>query len=110
MTYSKEVETSIDGLIESWPDIEKKEMFGALCYLTRGNMCFGIWQEYLIVRTGPELADRKLGEANVRPFEVTGKQMKGWVMVGREALEAETNLGEWLEVGKSFAESLPEKG
>ncbi|GFO67357.1 hypothetical protein GMLC_09360 [Geomonas limicola] len=110
MTYSKEVETSIDGLIQSWTDIEKREMFGALCYLTRGTMCFGIWQEYLIVRTGPELANQKLVQGEVRPFEVTGKQMKGWVMVGREALEVETNLGDWLAVGRSFADSLPDKG
>jgi TfoX/Sxy family transcriptional regulator of competence genes len=109
MTYSKEVEITIDGLIESWPDIEKKKMFGGVGYLTGGNMCFGIWQEYLIVRTGPELANQKLTDQNVRPFDLTGKQMKGWIMVGRDALETDAELLDWLETGRSFAGSLPGK-
>jgi len=109
MSYCKDVEKSIDGLIESWPDIEKKSMFGGLCYLDRGNMCFGIWQDYLIVRTGPEVARRRLGEPSVKPFEVTGKQMKGWLMVGPEALEEGTQLQDWLELGRSCTETLPAK-
>ena len=51
MAYNKTIEQQIDTLIRSWPNIEKKKMFGGVCYLTRGNMCFGIWQKYLTVRT-----------------------------------------------------------
>lgn len=56
MAYDKSVEQRIDALITPWPDIEKKKMFGGVCYLLCGNICFGIWQEYLIVRTDRETA------------------------------------------------------
>jgi len=38
MSYDKSIEKRIDGLIAPWLNIEKKKMFGGVCYLTRGNM------------------------------------------------------------------------
>jgi hypothetical protein len=67
MAYDKGIERRIDGVIAAWPNIEKKKMFGGVCYLTGGNMCFGIWQEYLIVRTDPGTAREKLQLEHVRP-------------------------------------------
>ncbi len=45
MAYNKTIEQLIDTQIRSWPNVEKKKMFGGVCYLTRGNMCFGICQQ-----------------------------------------------------------------
>jgi TfoX/Sxy family transcriptional regulator of competence genes len=69
MPYSKEIEDRIDALITPWPNIEKKKMFGGICYLINGNICFGIWKEYLIVRTSVETAEEKLQERQVKPFD-----------------------------------------
>ncbi|MEI6208917.1 MAG: hypothetical protein WCP20_19240 [Desulfuromonadales bacterium] len=38
MAYDKSIEKRIDGLIAARPNMEKKKMFGGVCYLTRGNM------------------------------------------------------------------------
>ena len=84
MPYSKEIEEKIEKVIGRWRQIEKKKMFGGICYLLKGNMCFGIYKEYLIVRTGLEVAERKLKERDVKPFDITGRPIKGWVMVGEE--------------------------
>ena len=84
MPYSKLIEEKIEKIVGRWKKIEKKKMFGGICYLINGNMCFGIYREYLIVRTGTEVADKKLKERNVKPFDITGKALKGWVMVGEQ--------------------------
>jgi TfoX/Sxy family transcriptional regulator of competence genes len=109
MAYEKSIEQRIDCLIIDWPNIEKKKMFGGVCYLTRGNMCFGIWQKYLIVRTDPATAQEQLQTEHVRPFDVTGKPMKGWLMVSAERWSTELTMTEWLNMGREFALTLPEK-
>ncbi len=109
MAYNKFIERSIDALIAVWPNIEKKKMFGGVCYLTRGNICFGIWQEYLIVRTDPATAQKQMQRESVRPFDVTGKPMKGWFMVASEGWSTDSEMNEWLVLGREFALTLPEK-
>ena len=109
MAYDMKIEQRIDTLIAPLPNMEKKKMFGGVCYLTRGNMCFGIWQEYLIVRTNPTVAQEQLQHEYVRPFDVTGKPMKGWLMVAAEGWKTDAALNEWLVMGREFALTLPEK-
>jgi len=58
MPYSEDLEKKIDRAAVSWQDLEKKKMFGGICYLTGGNMCFGIYQDYLIVRLGAGAGER----------------------------------------------------
>jgi TfoX/Sxy family transcriptional regulator of competence genes len=109
MPYNLKIEEAIDTLIRAWPNIEKKKMFGGICYLINSNMCFGIWKEFLIVRAGAEKAEETLREKHVRPFDITGKPMKGWIMVEQEGWRTPEELGFWLSIGKNFALSLPEK-
>ena len=109
MAYNISIEKQIDTLIRSWSNIEKKKMFGGVCYLMRGNMCFGIWQEYLIVRTDSATAQTQLQKEHVRQFDVTGKPMKGWLMVASEAWSTDETMNAWLVMGRDFALTLPEK-
>ncbi|KAF0220747.1 MAG: hypothetical protein FD174_1071 [Geobacteraceae bacterium] len=109
MPYNKEIEDRIDALIRTWPNIDKKKMFGGICYLINGNMCFGIWKDYLIVRASVETTGKKLQEKHVKPFDITGKPMKGWFMVEQEGWRTPEDLGVWLTIGKDFALTLPEK-
>jgi len=109
MAYDKAIEERIDPLIGAWPNIEKKKMFGGICYLTAGNICFGIWKDYLIVRMEAETAAEKLRLPHVKPFDITGRPMKGWVMVAEEGWRSEQGLRNWLALGRDFARSLPAK-
>lgn len=109
MTYNLPLEQRIDGSISAWPDLEKKKMFGGVCYLTRGNICFGIWQDHLIVRTDPATARNCLQLGHVRQFDVTGRPMKGWIMVSAEGWQSGTALQEWLVMGLNFSLGLPAK-
>lgn len=109
MAYDKSIEARIDSSIRQRQGIEKKKMFGGVCYLLNGNICFGIWQSYLIVRTDPATAALHLAHEHVRPFDVTGRPMKGWLMVAETAWPDEASLTEWLNLGFDFARKLPEK-
>jgi len=56
-----------------------------------------------------DLAAEKLKERNVREFDITGKPMKGWVMVEKGSWENKSEMVKWLDIGISFAMRLPSK-
>jgi hypothetical protein len=40
---------------------------------------------------------------------MSGKGMKGWILVGGEAIAEDDDLERWVTVGMKFAGSLPPK-
>ena len=64
--------------------IEEKKMFGGIIFMLNGNMLVGVWKDSLIVRLGEEQGEKALLEPHVKPFDITGKSMKGWAMVTPE--------------------------
>jgi hypothetical protein len=89
--------------------LAEKRMFGGLAFLIGGNMAVGVHGDDLIVRIPPEETDTAVGEPHVRIFDMTGRPMQGWVLVGPGATESEDDLGSWITRGVDFAESLPPK-
>ena len=50
-----------------------------------------------------------LSEPRVRPFDLTGRPMKRWLLVKATGLATDQALRRWLDAGVSFAASLPPK-
>ena len=110
MPYNLDLEYRIDRLTDRFGELTKRKMFGGVGYLKNGNMCFGIHKEYLIVRTSKDQAEDLLkNKEYIKPFDITGKPMKGWVMVSPDYVETEDELLEMLKLGVSFADTLPKK-
>ena len=89
--------------------IEEKKMFGGVGFLLHGNMLVGVWKDSLIVRLGPHEGEEALLEPHVRAFDITGRPMKGWVLVGPEGVEEDDQLKSWIERATKFVETLPQK-
>lgn len=109
MAYSAKLEEKVDVAVARWKDLQKKKMFGGVGYLLKGNMCVGIWKECLIVRMGKDQAERSLKLKHVRPFDITGTAMAGWIMVEEAGWRSAAGLAKWLAIAKKFAGALPEK-
>jgi len=107
--YNAKLETAIDSAVQRWKDVDKKKMFGGVCYLLKGNMCFGIYNDSLIVRMDKDLAEKSLAGKNVKSFDITGRPMAGWIMVEEAGWRGAARLAAWMGIGKDFALSLPEK-
>jgi TfoX/Sxy family transcriptional regulator of competence genes len=107
--YNAKLEKAIDSAAKRWKYVDKKKMFGGVCYLLQGNMCFGIYKDGLIVRMDKDLAEKSLTGRNVKPFDITGRPMAGWVMVEEAGWKSAAGLSKWMAIGKDFALSLPEK-
>ena len=89
--------------------IEEKKMFGGLCFLLNGNMLGGVWKNSLIARLGPEQGEEALLEPHVRKMDITGKPMKGWVMVEPQGVEDEGQVKAWIQRAVKFVGKLPGK-
>ena len=85
-------------------------MFGGIAFLLHGNMCCGVHRQELIVRLDPAQTDEALAAAHTRPFDLTGRPMKGWILVEPEGCATATALRKWVGMASRYAESLPAKG
>ncbi len=109
MSYTKVLEEKIDQVVQNWNLTTKKGMFGGLCYFIQGHVCFGIYQDFLVIRPGEEIAEKMLKESHVKPFDAIGVPMKGWIMIEEELWKTEAKLLEYLETGKTYTLTLPPK-
>jgi TfoX/Sxy family transcriptional regulator of competence genes len=109
MPYSKSLAARIRQALTRRHGIIEKRMFGGIAFLFHGNMLVGVWNDSLVARLGPDLADEALSEPHVAQFEVAGRPMKGWVIVEPEGIENDGELGEWIEKAVGFVGTLPRK-
>ena len=89
--------------------LSERRMFGGLCFMQDGNMCFGIVGSELMVRVGPDAYEAALGLSDAREMDFTGRSMRGMVYVGEAGLSEDDDLCRWLERGLDYAGSLPPK-
>lgn len=109
MAYNEKLNLRLREQFAGMPTWTEKKMFGGVCHLLLGHMVCGVWKDSLILRLGEETARVALQEPGVRVFDVTGKPMKGWVMVAPEAIGDDDILALRLERAFAFNATLPPK-
>jgi TfoX/Sxy family transcriptional regulator of competence genes len=87
MAFSEAVAERIRQHLARRKNVEEKKMFSGVGFLLHGNILIGVWKDSLIVRLGPEEGDEALMEPHVKEFDITGRAMKGWVLVEPEGVE-----------------------
>jgi len=108
MAYNLKLAERLRSELSGIPVVEKK-MFGGIGFLLNGNMTCGVHKDNLIVRVDPEKHTTLLKKPHVRPFDITGRPMKGWLLVEAEGTKIDRQLSTWVKEGVEFASSLPPK-
>ena len=109
MAYDEGLATRVRDVLGDQPGLAEKKMFGGLAFLLHGNMACGVRGDDLIVRMAVEEADAALEEPGARPFDMTGRPMKGWLLVAPEGHAEDDDLRRWVDRGLAHAGSLPPK-
>jgi TfoX/Sxy family transcriptional regulator of competence genes len=109
MPYNQKIDARVTQIVGRWKNTEAKKMFGGVCHLFNGNMVCGVYKDYLILRLGEKASSAALKKAHTRPFDITGKPMKGWVMIDESGFRSEDQLKSWLNKAKDFVKTLPPK-
>ena len=109
MAFDESLAARIRQRLAPRKSVEEKKMFGGVGFLLHGNMLVGVWKDSLIARLGPDEGALALLEPHVKEFDITGRAMKGWVLVGPEGVEGDEQLGGWIERATKFVKTLPAK-
>ncbi len=108
MAYNLKLAERIRSELNGMPFVEKK-MFGGVGFLLNGNMACGVSKDDLIVRVDPDRHSALLKKPHAKPFDLTGKPMKGWLLVEAEGCKTDKQLSAWVKEGVEFALALPPK-
>jgi hypothetical protein len=109
MAYDEGLATRVRELIGGESGLAEKKMFGGLAFLLEGNMACGVRGDDLIVRADPAMHGSDMAEPGVRPFDLTGRPMKGWLLVEPAGHGEDDDLRRWVGRGVAYARSLPPK-
>jgi TfoX/Sxy family transcriptional regulator of competence genes len=110
VAYDEELAGRIRQLVGDEAALTEKKMFGGLAFLIRGNMAIAAsGQGGLLVRVDPDQSDELVATTSARPMEMRGREMAGWLRVDSDDVEEEPELARWVELGASYAKSLPPK-
>jgi len=109
MAFDEGLAERVRDLLRQEPNLSERKMFGGLCFMVNGNMCFGIVGRDLMVRVGADEYARALALPHVREMDFTGRSMRGMVYVGESGFTEDGELAKWLERGITFAGSLEPK-
>ena len=108
MAYNLKLAARVRSELDAIP-FEEKKMFGGVGFLLNGNMACGVNKDDLIVRIDPEKQTALLKKPHAKPFDLTGRPMKGWLVIEAEGCKTDKQLSTWVKEGTEFALTLPPK-
>ena len=109
MAYDEEFAARIRKGLGKRKGLVAKQMFGGIAFLLNGNMCVGIHKDELIVRIDPDDTDAALAKPYTRVFDLTGRPMKGWILVAPKGIATSAQLKKWISIAAKYAGALPPK-
>jgi TfoX/Sxy family transcriptional regulator of competence genes len=110
VAYDEKLADRIRELAGSESDLTERKMFGGLAFLIGGNMAVAAsGQGGVLVRVDPAESEALAATTNARLMEMRGRQMQGWLRVDAEHVRTKRQLAKWVELGTTYARSLPAK-
>jgi TfoX/Sxy family transcriptional regulator of competence genes len=110
VAYDEELADRIRELVGGEADLTEKKMFGGLAFLVGGNMAVGAsGQGGILVRVDPAESGALVATTSARLMEMGGRRMRGWLRVDPEDVRTKGQLDMWVEIGTTYARSLPAK-
>ena len=111
MAYDEDLANRLRELVAGESAVTEKRMFGGLAFLIDGHMAVAVsGQGGLMVRVDPDETDALVAEPHARPFEMRGREMRGWLRVDDAGLRTKCQLEPWVKRGVAYVRSLPPKG
>jgi len=110
VAYDEELAQRIRDLAAGQTGLTEKKMFGGLAFLIDDKMAIAAsGQGGLLVRADPDESDALVARGEAHLLEMRGREMRGWLRVGAVDADTEKKLARWVELGTTYARSLPAK-
>ncbi|HEV7523396.1 MAG TPA: TfoX/Sxy family protein [Acidimicrobiia bacterium] len=110
MAFDEDMANRVRELLDDERGVTEVRMFGGLAFLVGGHMAVSAsGQGGLLVRVDPAATAVLVRRPHVRPFEMRGRAMDGWLRVDDDGLRTKRQLAPWVARGVAYARSLPPK-
>ena len=110
VAYDAVLADRIRELIAGERRLTEQRMFGGLAFLVGGNMAIAAsGQGGILVRVDPEKSDDLIAKTAATVAVMRGRPMQGWLRVDPGHLRTKRQLAKWVDLGASYARSLPAK-
>ncbi len=110
MTYDEALAARVRDELGGTAGVTERKMFGGLGFMVDGHMAVAASSTGdLMVRADPATSHTWVDGESVRPMEMRGRPMTGWLLVATETLADDATLATWVERGSTYARSLPPK-
>lgn len=109
MAYDEGLAERIREHLRDHADIREQRMFGGVVFMWRGHMLAGITGDALMARVGPDQYAAAVRAPHARAMEMTGRLMKGFVLVAPAGYATDAALAQWLGRCEGFVGTLPPK-
>ena len=76
MAFDEALAERIRHLLARRKHVEEKRMFGGVGFLLNGHLLVGVRKDSLLVRLGPEQAEKARPEPHVKEFDITGRSLE----------------------------------
>ena len=110
MAYDEDFANRVREIVHGETGVTEKRMFGGLAFLVDGNLAASASSRGgMLVRVDPADTQALLDEPHIGRFEMRGRAMTGWLLVGAEAVSTDDDLLVWVGRGLAYARTLPSK-
>jgi len=109
MAYDEGLSFRVEAILDDSPAVIAKKIFGGIGYLIHGNIACGVIQNILIIRLSQEDYRTALQKPNTRKFEMTDREMPGWLLVDPDETSEDMDLKNRVNSALQFSATLPPK-
>ena len=111
MAYDEDLANRFRKLIASEDGYTEQKMFGGIGFMIDGHMAMGVSGEGgLMIHCSKEETEALLAKPGARPFEMRGREMKGWLRVDAESVSTKRALEPWAMQSVAFARVVAAEG
>lgn len=96
MAYNEKIADRIREAIVGTENLVEKKMFGGIAFMVNNKMLMGVDKDDVMLRCEPQRTDELLSKKGARPFDLTGKPMKGWLLVSAEGIKSKKDFDFWV--------------
>jgi TfoX/Sxy family transcriptional regulator of competence genes len=97
------------GVLDGYPEADRRSMFGCPCAWVNGQMCTGVHAGGWFVRLAEPTRKEALALPGAGPFAPTGVAMREYVVLPADVVDDDEQLAAWLERSLQYAATLPSK-
>ena len=108
MAFDEQLADRVRACLQQAAGVSEKKMFGGLAFMIGGHLTVGVYGDGLIARIGAQAMDAATAQPGVRPFDMTGRPMRGIVVIDSAVLD-DNALDRWIEQARSYVADLPPK-